>query len=217
MQLVSAPSLMRSRLGRAASGLPTKPTALSLGSMPARESRPGAPVKVGAFPDGIAVGHSLVWVANFQDGTVTRIDASSGRVVGRPIPVGGFALAIAMGNGALYVTNGLGAILQIDPSSGTLVGAARGVGTALDAIAVSNHELSGRELSRQHRHSHQHPIRTRHPAAHQSPAWPQSNRDRLRQRVGSERRCQSSHEDRCGLRQSHERLAQRNELRRNHL
>src|ERR1700722_18548772 len=50
---------------------------------------PGPPgIAVGHDPEALAAGFGDVWVANRGDGTVTRIDAASGRVVGAPIRVG---------------------------------------------------------------------------------------------------------------------------------
>ena len=48
----------------------------------------GAPIRVGREPLDIAVSGGTVWVPSMKDRTLTRIDAATGRRVGRPIAVG---------------------------------------------------------------------------------------------------------------------------------
>ena len=48
----------------------------------------GAPIPVGGRPGGIDAGTSVVWVANFKDNSVSRIDIQSGETIGDPIGVG---------------------------------------------------------------------------------------------------------------------------------
>jgi streptogramin lyase len=43
-----------------------------------------APVSVGINPTAVAVGEGSVWVANNGSGTVSRLDAASGRARGAP-------------------------------------------------------------------------------------------------------------------------------------
>jgi YVTN family beta-propeller protein len=57
--------------------------------------------KVGRNPGGVAVGAGAVWVAS-ADGTVARIDASSGAV--RMLDVGGTPNDLVVGNGRVWVT-----------------------------------------------------------------------------------------------------------------
>ena len=57
---------------------------------------------MGDFPSWIAVGSGSVWVSNTSDGTVSRIDPASGRVVAT-IPVGPNPGAIVVGEGSVWV------------------------------------------------------------------------------------------------------------------
>jgi len=94
-------------------------------------------IGVGRNPDAVAVGQGGVWVANSNDNTVTRIDPSSGRVVGNPVPVGKDPYALAIGAGAVWVANNNDdTVTRIDPSSGRVVGNPIPVGVGPQGIAV---------------------------------------------------------------------------------
>ncbi len=74
-------------------------------------------VRVGTFPSGLAFGTDGLWVANFDDKTVQRIDPSTGTAD----PALGGILAnptgIAVGGGFIWVTNGFaGQLVKIDPA-----------------------------------------------------------------------------------------------------
>ncbi len=58
---------------------------------------------VGRAPVGIAYGAGSVWVANSGDGTVSRIDPTTSKVVAT-IPVGNNPRGIAVGDGKVWVT-----------------------------------------------------------------------------------------------------------------
>ena len=58
---------------------------------------------VGAAPIGVASGHGSIWVANSGDGTVSRIDAISGKVT-QTIPVGGSPNSLVVTDDAVWVT-----------------------------------------------------------------------------------------------------------------
>jgi YVTN family beta-propeller protein len=61
---------------------------------------------VGDAPAAIAAGAGGIWVANSQDGSVWRLDASTGEVVAR-IDVGGSPRGIViLGDGTIWVTVG---------------------------------------------------------------------------------------------------------------
>jgi len=64
-----------------------------------------AAIPVGRRPASLAVGAGSVWVANFGDGTIWRIDAEANRVVTR-IYVGGAPSAIALAGRELWVAVG---------------------------------------------------------------------------------------------------------------
>jgi peptide/nickel transport system substrate-binding protein len=72
-----------------------------------------ATVPVGTRPVAIASAAGSLWVANFDDRTVTRIDVSSRRVLST-IPLGGAPTALAATRGAVWVSDGTGQISQID-------------------------------------------------------------------------------------------------------
>jgi streptogramin lyase len=64
----------------------------------------------------IAVGFGSVWVTNYGLGTVTRVDAQTGRRVGPPIPVGADPKGVAVGDQAVWVaTAGECSLTAIDP------------------------------------------------------------------------------------------------------
>ena len=60
-------------------------------------------IPVGRAPVGIDYGEGAVWVANSSDGTVSRIDPETGRVV-KTIRVGGRPIGITAGDGYVWVT-----------------------------------------------------------------------------------------------------------------
>jgi YVTN family beta-propeller protein len=71
-------------------------------------------VQVGERPSGIAVGADAVWVSNFTDDTVSRIDGSTHAAF--TIPVGSAPAGVAVGAGAVWVANsGDGTVSRIDP------------------------------------------------------------------------------------------------------
>jgi YVTN family beta-propeller protein len=112
----------------------------------------GKPVAVGRGAWGIGVGAGSVWVVNADDGTVSRIDPNSRRVVAT-IDVGGRNL------GRLIVTHGMvwvvrddydksrgGELIRIDPATNTVAGRTLlgknmcggfGIVAAKDAIWIS--------------------------------------------------------------------------------
>ena len=74
-------------------------------------------VPVGKRPTAIAYGEGGVWVANGDDGTVSRIDPASRKVVS-VIRVGADVRDLATGFGAVWVAGGdTGTLTRIDPSS----------------------------------------------------------------------------------------------------
>jgi DNA-binding SARP family transcriptional activator len=78
-------------------------------------------VLVGRRPVALASGHGSVWVANADDGTVSRIDPDRGDVI-RTIGIGAPAIDLAVATDAVWVANGSdGTISRIDPSVDAVV------------------------------------------------------------------------------------------------
>jgi hypothetical protein len=74
-------------------------------------------VPVGSRPVAVALGAGAAWVANADDGTVSRIDSETRRV-SSTIGIGGDVSDLAFGFGSLWVANGNGGTLaRIDPAS----------------------------------------------------------------------------------------------------
>jgi hypothetical protein len=81
------------------------------------------PVNVGPSSNGdggsgsrIAVGQGAVWVTNADTNTVSRIDPSTGKIIGSAIPVGNDPVAIAVSQGAVWVANqNSNSFSRIDP------------------------------------------------------------------------------------------------------
>jgi YVTN family beta-propeller protein len=61
------------------------------------------PVAVGNRPAGVAFGYGFVWVANYGDGTVSKVDPTTKRVIKR-IKVGAHVSSIAAGAGKVWVS-----------------------------------------------------------------------------------------------------------------
>jgi YVTN family beta-propeller protein len=80
-----------------------------------------AQVTVGARPDGIAYAENAVWVANYTDGTVSRIDART-RTVVQTIDVGAAPSGLAVGFGSVWVANsGARSVSRINVATNRLV------------------------------------------------------------------------------------------------
>jgi DNA-binding SARP family transcriptional activator/DNA-binding beta-propeller fold protein YncE len=99
-------------------------------------------VAVGSRPAAVAIGFGAVWVANADDGTVSRIDPSARRVV-KTIGVGAPASDLAVGDEGLWVATGSGGTLaRIDPRFDEVVetvdlrGSSKLVPNSVHAVAV---------------------------------------------------------------------------------
>jgi YVTN family beta-propeller protein len=99
-------------------------------------------VAVGSRPAAVAIGFGAVWVANADDGTVSRIDPSARRVV-KTIGVGAPASDLAVGDEGIWVATGTGGTLvRIDPRFNQVVdtvdlrGSSKLVPNAVHAVAV---------------------------------------------------------------------------------
>ena len=86
----------------------------SVGAIDPKTGKLVASIPVGQTPIAIAFGLGSIWVANQDDGTVTRIDAKT-RSVERTIGLTGTPLGVAVGLGYAWVTTQEGALFRIDP------------------------------------------------------------------------------------------------------
>ena len=87
----------------------------SLALIDASTGRLKGSIAVGARPTAVAVGEGSVWVANFDEQTVSRIDPATRKELIR-IPAGGAPTGLAVGDGFVWVTHGFaGTVSQIDP------------------------------------------------------------------------------------------------------
>jgi DNA-binding SARP family transcriptional activator/streptogramin lyase len=74
-------------------------------------------VGVGRHPVAVAIGDRGVWVANSDDGTVDRLDPTTGKLATTPIGIGTDLYGIAVGFHSVWVADGnVGTITRIDPS-----------------------------------------------------------------------------------------------------
>ena len=86
-----------------------------------QRSRVVGHVRVGRRPVALAIGHGSVWVANTDDGTVSRIDPDRHEVV-RTIGIGAPVVDLAVASDAVWVANGSdGTVTRIDPSADAVV------------------------------------------------------------------------------------------------
>jgi DNA-binding SARP family transcriptional activator/DNA-binding beta-propeller fold protein YncE len=86
-----------------------------------QRSRVVGHVPVGRRPVAIAIGHGSVWVANADDGTVSRIHPDRHEVI-RTIGIGAPAIDLAVATDAVWVANGSdGTVSRIDPSADAVV------------------------------------------------------------------------------------------------
>jgi YVTN family beta-propeller protein len=86
---------------------PLIPEADTVGRLPRDGSAYDLVVGVGARPTGVVAGEGSVFVINFQDATLSRIDPAAGESVANPA-VGGTPTGVAYGHGSVWVTTGLG-------------------------------------------------------------------------------------------------------------
>jgi DNA-binding SARP family transcriptional activator len=86
-----------------------------------QHSRVVGHVLVGRRPVALAIGHGSVWVANADDGTVSRIDPHRRELI-RTIGIGAPAIDLAVGTDAVWVANGSdGTVSRIDPNADAVV------------------------------------------------------------------------------------------------
>jgi DNA-binding beta-propeller fold protein YncE len=77
-----------------------------------------APIAVGAPPLHVAADRDEVWATSEPDGTLTRLNPTTGELVGSPLRLGRGISGVALGAGAVWVTDpGKGELLRVDPGS----------------------------------------------------------------------------------------------------
>lgn len=103
------------------------------------EGRVEARIDVGTAPTSVIAGEDAIWVANFNDATVTRVDPSTERVTGRPIAVGGKPGGLAEGLGYVWVTRpDDDSVIRIDLETNLWTAEVIEVGDNPTAIAVGD-------------------------------------------------------------------------------
>jgi YVTN family beta-propeller protein len=92
----------------------------SVGGISAGRGAISAVVPVGSSPSSVAAGEGAVWVANYSDDTVSRIDPVTHAV--QTIPAGSTPSGIAVGAGAVWVANNFsGTVSWINPAVNRVV------------------------------------------------------------------------------------------------
>jgi DNA-binding SARP family transcriptional activator/DNA-binding beta-propeller fold protein YncE len=85
----------------------------SVGFIDGKSGRVTRSYPVGREPSALTVVDQAVWVANYEDQTVTRVDPASGR--GLTIAVGGHPTGIAGSHGVVWVWTQEGLLVPVDP------------------------------------------------------------------------------------------------------
>jgi DNA-binding SARP family transcriptional activator len=116
---VKRPSLSQPRRASSHTEAPVPPDSVAVIDL--QRSRVAGHVLVGRRPVALAIGHGSVWVANADDGTVSRIDQDRREVI-RTIGIGAPAIDLAVATDAVWVANGsAGTVSRIDPSVDAVV------------------------------------------------------------------------------------------------
>ena len=113
------PSVAKRRQASPRTEAPVPPDSVAV--IDPRRSRVVGHVPVGRRPVALAIGHGSVWVANADDGTVSRIHPDRREVI-RTIGIGAPAIDLAVATDAVWVANGSdGTVSRIDPSADVVV------------------------------------------------------------------------------------------------
>ena len=116
---VKRPSVAQRRRASLHTEAPVPPDSVAVIDL--QRSRVVGHVLVGRRPVAVAIGHGSVWVANADDGTVSRIDPDRREVI-RTIGIGAPAIDLAVATDAVWVANGSdGTVSRIDPSADAVV------------------------------------------------------------------------------------------------
>jgi YVTN family beta-propeller protein len=93
----------------------------SVGAISPARGAISAVVPVGSSPSRLAAGEGAVWVTNYNDNTVSRIDLAT-RAVDQTIQAGSTPSGIAVGARAVWVANNFaGTVSKIDPAADRIV------------------------------------------------------------------------------------------------
>jgi len=96
---------------------------------------------LGASPASTAIGANLVWIANVDGGSISRLSPQTKEEVGNRIQSGNGLSDVSFGAGALWATNSVdGTVWRIDPSTGTRTHSID-VGPAARGLAVEGREV----------------------------------------------------------------------------
>jgi DNA-binding SARP family transcriptional activator len=116
---VRRPSVAQRRRASSRTEAPVPPDSVVV--IDPQRSRVVGHVLVGRRPVAVAIGHGSVWVANADDGTVSRIHPDRREVI-RTIGIGAPAIDLAVATDAVWVANGSdGTVSRIDPSADAVV------------------------------------------------------------------------------------------------
>ena len=116
---VKRPSVAQRRRASPRTKAPVPPDSVAV--IDPQRSRVVGHVRVGRRPVAVAIGHGSVWVANADDGTVSRIRPDRREVI-RTIGIGAPAIDLAVATDAVWVANGSdGTVSRIDPRADAVV------------------------------------------------------------------------------------------------
>jgi DNA-binding SARP family transcriptional activator len=116
---VRRPSVAQRRRASSRTEAPAPPDSVVV--IDPQRSRVVGHVLVGRRPVAVAIGHGSVWVANADDGTVSRVHPDRHEVI-RTIGIGAPAIDLAVATDAVWVANGSdGTVSRIDPSADAVV------------------------------------------------------------------------------------------------
>ena len=116
---VERPSVAQRRRASSHTEAPVPPDSVAVIDL--QRSRVVGHVLVGRRPVALAIGHGSLWVANADDGTVSRIHPDRREVI-RTIGIGAPAIDLAVATDAVWVANGSdGTVSRIDPSADAVV------------------------------------------------------------------------------------------------
>jgi len=99
---------------------PTAPRATGVQAPAPPQTAPQV-IEVGDAPTGLASGNGSVWVGNFSNGMVSRVDPQT-NAVATQIPVGGRVAELAASDSGIWVTNyARGTVSRVDPAENAVV------------------------------------------------------------------------------------------------